>query len=327
MDENNQPQNNTAAAPAPEAAAPAPATPAAEQPAAAPTAPAEPKAPMDPKTKKTIIMLCIIGGVVVLLTVLAVIFLPIIFRVDYADAYKTAKELDGKFDTLLFNGDCDKVVNYYKATYNTNKEYNGYAEGCIASTEGLSELVEKLGNTSGVKRNSEIQELYKGFKESFDKLGLNTESLKEKLEIYKTWHAFEVARDDLDWKSTDSAYNTAGNILIQSGNEDLKNYGTKWLELALATAKAYRVYYDASWDSNYYEKKDKYYDAKDAFDNYVNANEPDITNIAPINLENLNATSTRFQNLFTKIADTYEENYNTGSNDCTEFLGDVYCDR
>ena len=327
MDESqkNQTQSSVPAPePAPAPAAPAPAV---DQPAPAPadsTTTTESK-PMDPKTKKAIIIFCIIGAIVITLTVLAVIFLPIIFKVDYDESYKTAKQVDEKIDALIYNSDCDKVLNYYDDAYYTNKEFNGYSEGCLASTEGLSDLVDKLGETSGVKRNNEIQELYKGFKESFDKMAINSDSLKGKLEVYKSWHAFEVARDDLEWLSTDSAFTTAGNALIQSDNEKLKTYGTKWLELALATAKAYKIYYDSDYGKSYYEKKNAYNDAKKAFDDYVKSEEPDITELAPINLENISAAATRFQTLFTKIAETYAQNYNTGSGDCTDFLGEVYC--
>ncbi len=316
-----------ASAPTPESTVPTPAT---EQPTPASTEPAtstgttETK-PMDPKTKKTIITLCVIGVVVVTLTVLAVIFLPIIFKVDYGESYKKAKQVDEKIDALVYNSDCDRVVNYYDDVYYTNKEFNGYVESCLASTEGLSDLVNELGETSGVKRNNEILELYTGFKESFDKLAINSDSLKSKLEIYKTWHSFEVAQYDLNGNSTDSSYNTAGNILIQSGNEQLKNYGTRWLELALAMSKAYKIWYDADWDNGYYEKRNAYYDAEEAFESYVKNEEPDITEIAPINLENISAVSTRFQGLFSKIAEVYAENYDISSGDCTEYLGKVNC--
>ena len=329
------PEPTPAPAPAPEAPAPtpepapapeAPVEPApTETPAEAPAEPAAPKAPMNPKTKKTIILLCIIGGVVIILAVLAIILLPMIFKVDYSTAYNTAKELDEKIDRLAYNNDCGYVVDYYDSGYTSNNDFNGYVEGCLAVTEGLTELVDKLGQTPGIKRDANLQNGYNGFKATFDKLAID-DSLAAKLEIYKVWHSFSVAVYGLDEKSTDSAINTAGNILIESGNEKLKEYGTGWLELMLAKVKAYKVYYESNWDSTYYEKKDKYNKAKEALSSYIQANQPQITTLAPVNMDSIDAVATRFDDLYQAIANTYAKNYNKGSGDCEEFMTqNVYC--
>lgn len=345
--QNNQTQDNLAAAgpapaetpveapaataePAPEPATPAePATEPTTEPAAEPakTEPAAPKAPMNPKTKKTIITLCIVGGAVIILAVLAIILLPIIFKADYSESYKIAKELNSKIDRLSYNSDCSSVVEYYDSKYTSNTTYNGYIENCLAVTDGLPELVDQLGQTSGIKRDSNLQNGYNGFRAVFDKLAIDTDSLKAKMEVYKTWHAFEIAVYDLDEKATDSAVNTAANILIESGNEDLKTYGSGWLELKLNVVKTYKVYYDANWDSTYSEKKEKYQKAKEALSNYVQDNEPNIKTMAPINMENIDAVSTRFEDLYKAIANLYAKNYNKGSGDCQEFIvtGEVYC--
>ena len=49
--------------------------------------------------------------------------------------------------------------------------------------------------------------------------------------------------------------------------------------------------------------------------------------MAPINMENIDAVSTRFEDLYKAIANLYAKNYNKGSGDCQEFIvtGEVYC--
>ena len=280
---------------------------------------------MNPKPKKTIIILCIIGGAVIIVGVLAIILIPIIFRADYSEAYNIAKELDEKISKLSYNNDCDYVTSYYDSGYTSNKTFNGYIENCLAVTDGLGDLVDRLGQTSGIKRDSNLQNAYNGFKTAFDKLAIDSSSLSAKLDIYKTWHTFKVAEYDLDTNSTDSAYNTAGSILTESSNDTLKEYGAGWLELALAKAKTYKAYDTASYGSGYTEKRDAYYNAREALEKYIQEKEPDIEAMAPINMENSEAVVTRFEDLFRGIANTYAKHYNKGSGDCTEFLDEVYC--
>lgn len=329
--QNSQNQSNTVApGPAPvESPVPAPVDQAApsEQPAPAQSSAPEPaKAPTNPKTKKIIILVSIIAGSIVILAVLAIILLPIILRVDYSESYNTAKELNEKINKLAYSSDCSSVTSYYDSGYTSNKTFNAYAENCLAVTEGLADLVEKLGTTDGVRRNSDIQNVYNGFKAAFDKLAIDSSSLASKLDTYKTWHAFVVADYDLDELSNDSSYNTAGNILVESSNETLKEYGTKWLEYALAYARAYRAYYNASYgDKDYSEKRDLMKNKREEFENFVSSNEPDIESIAPINMENSEAVATRFADLYRGIANTYAKNYNKGSGDCEEFMNEVYC--
>lgn len=345
MDDNqNQNQDNMTAQPQP---APAPAAPPAPEPTLTPepeqpqptpdsqpapatesaTPPAKPKAPMDPKTKKTIILLCAIGGGVVVLAILAIIFLPMIFKVNYSETYRAAKELKEKMNALSYNSDCDNVVSYYDSAYVTTKSYNGYAESCLAATSGLDELVNKLGQTSGIRRDGNLNEKYDAFKTTFDKLSIESDSLAAKLEVYKTWHAFQVAIDDLSPLSNDSSFNAAASILTETDNKDLKEYGTKWLESILDYARAYRAYYNASYsDKNYSEKRQVARDKETAYENFVDAQEPDIKTLAPINMENISAASTRFNDLYNAITKTYAENYDKNSGDCSELFGVVYCD-
>lgn len=279
------------------------------------------------KSKKIIIIICIVCVFFGICAILAIILLPAIFKIDYSEAYKTARNLDEKLDAVIYDGDCEKIVKYYNSTYYDIDDFNGILEKCIASTKDLDGIMKKLGETAGVKNNEEIQELYKAFEKSFNSLELEPSSLEAKLELYKIWHTFEIKVNALNSKSDNSAITAAGNILIESGNESLKKYGTKWLELEIAYIDAYRAYSSSPWDNTYWKNKELYNNAKESISEYIESNQPDIKSMAPTNFEDLKATSVKLQNLLAKIADTYAENYNKGSNDCTEVADNVWCER
>jgi len=291
-----------------------------------PYPPRPPKKPMDPAKKKKIILFSTLGGAVAALGIAAAIIIPILLRVDYATAYNTAKELKPKIYDIYQSYDCEYVVDYADSGYTSTKDYGEYINGCLEIFEsGAGDLVSKLQETDGVKRNNELKTQSDKFNAEFAKITAgNTEDLKNKLEIYRAWHAFQYAIDDLSWSSSDAEYNTAANNLIQSNNESLKTYGEGWLEQTLKVAAAYRAYQAAltNWSGLY----DQYKNLRSERENWVAANQPDIEAIATLNFDDLSKMYDEFSELYDMIATTYAENYNSGSGDCTEFLGEVFCD-
>ena len=288
-----------------------------------------PKQPMDPKKKKAIILtVSIVSGVVVLGIALAII-LPIILRVDYATAYKTAKELKPYIYDIYESYDCEYVTDYVDESYITDKEYGEYVEKCKeVYNSKVNDLVNQLENTDGVRRNDEIKNQFGKFKNEYTALSSgNVDELSNKLSLWQAWHSFHIAVDDLSYSDTDSEFTIAGNYLINSGNDTLKTYGDGWLEWSLAIAAAYRAYNNASWSSpDYQSLRDAYNNKKAEFKDWIAVNKPDINAVAPLKFDDTSKMYTEFDRLYTLVADTYENNYNSGSNDCDEFLGDVYCD-
>lgn len=286
-----------------------------------------PKQPMDPAKKKKIIMIASICSGVAVLGVVAAVILINLLRVDYSSAYLTAKELKPKVYDIYQNYDCGYVVSYVKSTYTSIKSYSEYVTGCKeVYNNGATGLVVKLGDTDGVKRNSEIKAQYEKFNAEFNAVASgSSEELDSKLALWEAVHSFNYTVDDLDYSSfTDAEFTTAANYLINSGNDTLKTYGEGWLERSLEVAAAYRTYRATTtgWSAAYNAYTDKRNELKD----WVAANKPDIATIAPLNFDGTSKMYSEFGNLYSLISDTYEQNYNSGSNDCTEFLGDVYCE-
>ena len=292
-----------------------------------------PKQPMDPaKKKKIIIIVSIISALLVVGIALAII-LPIVLRVDYAETYKIASELRTQIHDAHVDDDCEDVKYYVDSSWVSDKDYAEYISGCEGAYDsGLNDLVTKLENSSGVKRDEKIKTQFDKFKTEYNKLSTgNADELKIKLSIWKAWHSFNYAIDDFyygNYDLTDDEINNAANYLINSGNDQLKTYGEGWKEKALAVAAAFRAYDKTSYsDPNHSEIFNNYYDKDDEYDDWRYDNEIDIDDVAPLNFDSTLKMYEEYENLYTIIADTYEENYNYGSGDCTEieFLHQVYC--
>lgn len=289
-----------------------------------------PKQPMDPAKKKQIILIiCIVSGLLIVGIALAII-LPMVFRVDYSTTYNTAKELQPKIYDIYQSYDCEYVVDYVDSTYTSTKTYDEYINGCkeVYNSE-TDNLVNKLENTDGVKRNDEIKTQFSKFKNEYAALSAgNVEELEYKLGLWQARHNFIVAADDLSYSSSDAEFTAAANYLINSGNDTLKTYGEGWLERKLDIATAYRAYDNASWSnySAYQALRDTYNNKKNEFSDWLATNKPDINVVAPLNFDDTSKMYSEFNKLDDLIAETYALNYNSGSDDCTEFLGEVYCE-
>lgn len=285
------------------------------------------KPPMDPRRKKKLIMGIVLGVVGLVVVIIAAIVLSVVLRVDYGEAYRTAKELEPEIYDLSNSSDCQSVTDYVKSASTSIEYYNKYVEACRAMGDGTDELATKLGETAGVKRDAEIKAQFDRFKEGLDAVLPNQEELNQKLDLYQAWHTFVVLLDDLSLKNADSEFQTAANALINSGNEQLKVYGEGWLEKAKIAAHSYQEWDRASWSApNYNDLNQKRKDDQSALQSWVSANRPDILSVAELKFDNASKVYNEFTKLYDMISTKYEENYNSESGDCYEFLGEVECD-
>ena len=285
--------------------------------------PRPPKQPMNPKKKKAIITWCCVGGGVVVLGIAAAIILPILFRVDYSTAYKTAKEVDNEVYEIYNNYDCESVIDYLSSTDTTVKTYEEYIEGC-KETMTKSDLVDKLGNTDGVKKDKAIKEQFENFKSIYDAIIQDPEVLEEKLKAYSAQHSFYVAVSKLNHASPESEVTAAAQILIDSGVDALATYGEGWVEKALDVARAYQEYKNTT--SGYSAKYNAYKEKENEQRSWAAANKPDVKSLYALNIENTSKLNSSFDKLYELIRSTYEKNYNKDSGDCVEFLDEVTCD-
>ncbi|MDO4611684.1 MAG: hypothetical protein Q4B34_02390 [Candidatus Saccharibacteria bacterium] len=289
--------------------------------------PKPPKQPMDPKKKKKIIIGVSVGVGVAIAAIVAVVLVLILTRVDYSESYKQAKAMDEAVSDLYLDSDCENVVYYANSTYTSVSNYDGYVSGCKSAGEGLSEKVAALGNTSGISRDEELKALYDKFKEKYAAaMPEDSATLAAKLDVYAAWHKYIYLVDDIYLGDPESEITAAANALINSGNETLKEYGEGWQEKTLALFRAYETYDNAPYSAdNKSALREEYQTKRSEQSAYVSANKPTISEVVPLNFSSTSEMYEAWEKLFAGIAEKYQENYNSGSGDCTEFMGEVYC--
>lgn len=287
-----------------------------------------PKPPMDPAKKKKLILGIVLGVVGVIVIVVAIILIVMLTKVNYGESYRVAKELKPRISQINNNYDCSNVIDYVNLAYTSDNSYSEYVNGCLEATDGVEDLVKKLGQTAGVKRDKEIREQFSRVDEAVSAVLPNKEELKQRLNLYQSWHKFIVAIDDLSARnSSDAEIQNSVKPLTESGNEILVTYGEGWLEKTMAYVQAYRAYYNASYSaSNKSELRTTMEDAETTLKTWKAENRPDIEEIGGLSFENTSKMATEFTKLYEMIVTRYEENYDEASNDCTMFLGEVFCD-
>lgn len=322
---------NANAAPGQNAAAPAstpadatPASPVDTAPVAAPAP--QPKAPMNPATKKKIIIGCVIGAAVIVVAIVACIVIAILSHVDYGETYRSAKDLKDDISELYTAYDCERIVSSADSDWISDSNYNKYIESCKSATDGIDDKIAALEQTSGIRKDSKLSAAFDKFKKEYSAVVPDEADLNAKLELYKTWHSYVVAVDDLSVSDTDAKIQSAANILINSGNDALKTYGEGWLEKTLDYVRAYRAYQNSSYsDPNRSTLRDDMYAKQSAQSNWVSENKPDITELAPLDFSDTSKMYNAFRDFYNLLVDTYEEHYDSGSGDCSELRGVVFC--
>jgi hypothetical protein len=282
---------------------------------------------MNPKTKKKIVLFSCLGGGLVVLGIAAAIVLPIVLKVDYAGAYKVAKELKPKVREMSYSSACESVVSHVYEKYVSERTYNDYVDKCKGQAMNLGDLIGQLGDTDGVGRNDEIKGSFEQFSAAYDQAFGEWENTEKMLPVWAVWHKFVVT--SVEYGDGEGKITAKANILINSGNEKLKKYGEGWLAVTLAAERAYVTYRGTSYSNKDYQTFYNDYKAKTAAQSeFVSANKPAISEVAPLAADGSRngAVQTAFDSLYEKIRVAYVANYRAEDGLCVEFLGIVGCE-
>lgn len=273
--------------------------------------------------KKIVLGVCLGIGALILLTVGSFV-LVMLTRVDYSESYRAARDLKTYISKIANNTDCENVIYYADSSWVSEKAYAKYIENCKKSTTRDDELVEALGDSSAVRKDSKISAQFDKFKSAYETAVSDQTDLTDQLDLYQAWHKFIVLSGDLSMKSSEKDFRSAIEPLQKSGNSTLENYAEGWLEHTLA----YRQAYDAYWSNSSAgsAERDAMNAAQDALDDWIDDNEIDMTEIADLDSSDTDDLIDEFDTLYDLIAEAYEENYNYDSGDCTELFNSVYCD-
>ena len=287
-------------------------------------APKPPKKPLNPATKKKIILWSSIGGGALVLGIIAWVVIALVTRVDYGDTYRVANELRAKVNSIYQEYGCGRAVDYADSTWVSERTYNSYVSDCKEVLDGVDDMVKRLSETSGVKRNEKISNQFNSFQEAYHAAIPDIHTINEKLDLYQAWHTFTVKVDDLTAKSTDAEFKTAADILAKSGNPTMAAYGEGWLERTLAYAHAYQAYWDAPSDAeNKTQLRNDMNNKQSEQRLWISENRPDVAELVGLEFNNTSKMYNSYRNLFSTIADAYERHYDFGSGDCTELFDDV----
>lgn len=289
--------------------------------------PKRPKAPMGPaKKKKLIIMISSIAGVVAV-GAIAIMILVLALRVNYGETYRAARELKAEVSRLYTNGDCDYAVSSVGSEYVSEQRYDEYVESCRSAVAGIDEGTEKLAATAGVRRNKEIKAQFETYRAALSEAFSDREELDRKLDLYAAWHKYTVMAEGLSVdEATEEEVRAVANILVESGDEALKTYGEGWYEKTWAYVKATQDYYAAEYnDGNKEALRLTMNKLRAERQSYVSENKPDILEVVPLSFAGVANMYEEFTKMYKTISTMYEENYERGSGDCTEFLGEVIC--
>lgn len=275
---------------------------------------------------KLIMILGITSGVII---ILAIVFLVLdSMKVDYSGSYNVAKELKEKVQLLRADKYCGKVATYASVTYVKMETFMEDVESCKAAVGDVVESASKLEKTEGLRRNGDVEKLYQVFKEQLDTVAKNEENFEDLVDLYVSWHKWIVAKEELDnWDQNEVDIQKAADILIDTGDKDLKAYAEGWAKVKKAAATAYRAYYTADpLAKNRSDLLKEMNKTQKDYTDWEEANAVSIEDIASLKRRESAKLYTTFDELYNSIRENYEKNYKRGSGDCMETLTDVVCD-
>lgn len=269
-------------------------------------APRPPKQPMNPATKKKIIIGVCAGAFVALAAVVTTVIVSVASRVDYEPAYELVQDMRPAV-TALYNQSCYDVVENVSSTYTSKELFNKYIDKCLVTADGLDDMMNELGNTAAVKRNKNVREKFEKFQKSLSEALPDTKDLQIKLDMYKTWHDYVLLVKGLsEERSTDAQIKAAADVLINSSNDTLKRYGEGWLEKTMAYVEKYRITNRTSFaDPNYKTLKAERDAANEERKNYIDQNCPDIKSLFPIDYD----TTSTFYDYYLSLSSLITKEY------------------
>ena len=287
------------------------------------------------KMQKRLLVIVPAGLVVLVVTFSLIAAVTGIFATDYSKTYSVAKTIKNELQKIRSNVNCDKVIEYNNNTFTSMEIYQGYAEACKVSSQGIDiKIIDEMADTAGVLKDIEVNRRFEAFKVALNEAKLGNSEVEKTLDLYVLWHSWVLAEaagdkthNGFEWNETE--IKDAAKILIESGNEKLVNYGNKWIELKTEAAKAAYKFYHSSEETevvDYMEAKNEMETKKNTFLEFQKKERPDMLTDFPLQMVGLANISVKFEEMYNFIRETYQKHYNSKVGGCKELINAVICD-
>ena len=255
------------------------------------------------------------------------------FKIDYSGTYLAAKNLRTEMQKLRSDSNCDRVVEYVNNQYTSKDTFSKYVEGCKTVGEGVDmNVVNAISDTAGVLRDAEVRKRYDILVIAIKTAKEGNSDVEKTLKLYTLWHSWILAESDgniahNDWDWTEADLKNASEILINSDVTEFKEYGEKWLILKQEAAVATNLYYHHDpTQTNLSELYNDMVAKQNAFSEFKKENEPDITEIFPLELVDMAKLYSKFEDFYDYLRETYQNNYNPVTGGCKELVNGIVCD-
>ena len=262
------------------------------------------KKPKPKKNTKIIITLGCLSAILVVLGVVKII-LSAPSEIDYAGAYQLAKETKTAVDKYYSSTACHNAEYYIESDEISDEEYNNFVNSCIETEWGNpSKLIEKLGSTDAILRDTELKSKYATFHTVYINSLINNDILptRTRLNLYKAWRAFTFAARNLSDVSTDASIAAAAEPLMSSLNDEFRAYAETWIAKRIAVSRTQNA-----WETTYFgDAYQSMIDARNDFDNFVNTSRPEVLNKSYSNTAAAALVKSEFNKLYDAISSAYE---------------------
>lgn len=168
-----------------------------------------------------------VGALVVVGAIVAAV-LMLTGKPDYNKSFDEVQELYAKLKTFTNGSSCEKLSNESGEADVTEDTLKGYIANCKKEVKEISDINHKVGETSGVKKDEAMKKKFDDYNAKWKTLVSNEDGLEKDLQAYITMHQFIVKSEDIDFDEDPEGMLELGNIMINSDNAKLKEYGETW---------------------------------------------------------------------------------------------------
>ncbi len=281
--------------------------------------------PSTPKQKLTLSLW--LGGGAFALILLICLLVALLLHTDYGASYRLARNLKSQLSDLVQGYGCEQAISSVNLTRVNASTYADYTKSCETLLTNTDDLLRQIRRTTAYRNNSDFRDSFENFEDLYSEQIPNLRVASSSLDLYTSWHNFVLRSESLTPASSDSDFTAAADLLKSTGHETLVRYAEGWLEKSLAYAHASEAY--RNYQSDDPSERSRLRNALTARDSerrfWIAENYPDLEQLTELDFSNFHRIYTAFQIFYDLATTLYEDNYDSGSGDCSEAYGFVHC--